>query len=186
MEKELKTSGKMTWGFIWRFIIYYVILSIIFAVIYGLLSGKMNLLVASIYSIVTMAILIFIPSKLATSDIFKDKKMDNNNERKFKRNIIIFYILLMIIVSFGNVINYTMILMNIDYAKTQSEQIINESDEMEDEEKQEAIEQQNAYVEEVKSIQKEIYLIISMIDVILFIFGGFLEFKFINKFQNEL
>ena len=84
MEKELKTSGKMTWGFIWRFIIYYVILSIIFAVIYGLLSGKMNLLVASIYSIVTMAILIFIPSKLATSDIFKDKKMDNNNERKFK------------------------------------------------------------------------------------------------------
>ena len=33
MEKELKTSGKMTWAFIWRFILYYIVISIILAVI---------------------------------------------------------------------------------------------------------------------------------------------------------
>ena len=26
MEKEINTSGKMTWGFIWRFILYYICL----------------------------------------------------------------------------------------------------------------------------------------------------------------
>ena len=28
MERELETSGKMTWAFIWRFILYYIIYSI--------------------------------------------------------------------------------------------------------------------------------------------------------------
>lgn len=186
MEKELKTSGKMTWGFIWRFLAYYIILTIIFAVIYNILSGHINILVSSIFSIIMMAILIYIPSKLATSDIFKEKKLDAGNEWKFKRNIIIFYIILMIFVSFGNVINYSMIIIGMEESKMNSEEIIKESENMTDEEKTKAIEQQSSYVEEVKKVQKEIYIIVSMIDVILFIFGGILEFKMIKKYQNDI
>ena len=98
MEKEIKTSGKMTWAFIWRFVLYYIVISIILAVILYFLLGKINNLVLAIFSIITMAILIFIPTKLATSDIFKTKKMDDKNLKRFKRNIIIFYFIVMIIV----------------------------------------------------------------------------------------
>ena len=186
MEKELKTSGKMTWGFIWRFILYYIILTIIFAVIYNILSGHINILISSIFSIVMMAVLIYIPSKLATSDIFKEKKLDAKNEWKFKRNIIIFYVILMIFVSFGNVINYSLIIIGLEESKANSEEIINESENMTDDEKTQAIEQQSSYVEQIKNVQREIYLIISIIDIILFIFGGIIEFKMIKKYQNDL
>ena len=54
MEKELKTSGKMTWAFIWRFILYYIVISIIITVIEYFMLGKVNMLVLSIFSIVTM------------------------------------------------------------------------------------------------------------------------------------
>lgn len=186
MEKELKTSGKMTWGFIWRFIIYYIILTIIFAVIYNILVGNINILVSSIFSVITMAILIYVPSKLATSDIFKDKRLDERNEKKFKRNIIIYYIILMIFISFGNVINYSLIIIGLEESKLEAEDVIKESENMTDEEKTQAIQQQSSYVEEVKKVQKEVYLIVSMIDVILFVFGGILEFKMIKKYQNDI
>ena len=77
MEKEINTSGKMTWGFIWRFILYYIVISIILTVITYFMLGKVNMLVLSIFSVVTMGILIFFPTKLATSDVFKTRKMDD-------------------------------------------------------------------------------------------------------------
>ena len=40
MEKEINTSGKMTWGFIWRFILYYIVISIILTVITYFMLGK--------------------------------------------------------------------------------------------------------------------------------------------------
>ena len=95
MERELETSGKMTWAFIWRFILYYIAISIVLAVITYFMLGKANMLVLSIFSIITMGILIFFPTKLATSDVFKTRKMDSVNLKKFKRNIIIFYIIVM-------------------------------------------------------------------------------------------
>ena len=79
MEKEINTSGKMTWGFIWRFILYYIVISIILTVITYFMLGKVNMLVLSIFSVVTMGILIFFPTKLATSDVFKTRKMDDKN-----------------------------------------------------------------------------------------------------------
>ena len=88
MERELETSGKMTWAFIWRFILYYIAISIVLAVITYFMLGKANMLVLSIFSIITMGILIFFPTKLATSDLFKTKKMDSINLKKFKRNIL--------------------------------------------------------------------------------------------------
>lgn len=63
MEKEINTSGKMTWGFIWRFILYYIVISIILTVITYFMLGKVNMLVLSIFSVVTMGILIFFSNK---------------------------------------------------------------------------------------------------------------------------
>ena len=92
----------------------------------------------------------------------------------------------MIFVSFGNVINYSLIIIGLEESKANSEEIINESENMTDDEKTQAIEQQSSYVEQVKNVQREIYLIISIIDIILFIFGGIIEFKMIKKYQNDL
>ena len=39
MERELETSGKMTWAFIWRFILYYIAISIVLAVITYFMLG---------------------------------------------------------------------------------------------------------------------------------------------------
>ena len=57
---------------------------------------------------------------------------------------------------------------------------------MTDEEKTQAIQQQNDYVAQVEKVQKEVYVIISMIDIILFIIGIILEFKMIKKYQDDL
>lgn len=185
MEKELKTSGKMTWGFIWRFVLYYIVISIILAVILYFMLGKVNMLVLSIFSIVTMAILVFIPTKLATSDIFKTKKMDDKNLRKFKRNVIIFYIIVMLIVSFGNALDYAVTMIGLENARASSEQEIQNSTDLTDDEKNSQIQQQNDYVAQVVSVERETFMIITLIDGILFVFGVVAQFKFTNKYINE-
>ena len=114
MERELETSGKMTWAFIWRFILYYIAISIVLAVITYFMLGKANMLVLSIFSIITMGILIFFPTKLATSDLFKTKKMDSINLKKFKRNIVIFYIIVMMIVTLFNTLNYAVTMIGLE------------------------------------------------------------------------
>lgn len=127
MEKELTTSGKMTWGYIWRFILYYIVISLILAVIEYFMLGKVNMLVLSIFSVVTMGILIFFPTKLATSDIFKTRRMDDKNLRKFKRNIIIFYIMVMLVVSFVNALNYAVTIIGLEDARAQAEEQVQNS-----------------------------------------------------------
>ena len=57
---------------------------------------------------------------------------------------------------------------------------------MTDEEKTQAIQQQSEYVAQVEKVQKEVYVIISMIDIILFIIGVILEFRMIKKYQNDI
>ena len=185
MEKELKTSGKMTWAFIWRFILYYIVISIIITVIEYFMLGKVNMLVLSIFSIVTMGILIFFPTKLATSDVFKTRKMDDKNLFKFKRNIIIFYVLVLIVVSLFNTLNYAVTLIGLEDARAASEEQIKNREEIDDEEKSTMIESQNNYVEQVKSVQKETFIIITVIDAILFIFGVIIQFRYTKKYINE-
>ena len=185
MEKELKTSGKMTWAYIWRFILYYIVISIIITVIEYFMLGKVNMLVLSIFSIVTMGILIFFPTKLATSDVFKTRKMDDKNLFKFKRNIIIFYVLVLIVVSLFNTLNYAVTLIGLEDARAASEEQIQNSEEIDDEEKSTMIESQNNYVEQVKSVQKETFIIITVIDAILFIFGVIIQFRYTKKYINE-
>ena len=181
MEKELKTSGKMTWAFI----LYYIVISIIITVIEYFMLGKVNMLVLSIFSIVTMGILIFFPTKLATSDVFKTRKMDDKNLFKFKRNIIIFYVLVLIVVSLFNTLNYAVTLIGLEDARAASEEQIQNSEEIDDEEKSTMIESQNNYVEQVKSVQKETFIIITVIDAILFIFGVIIQFRYTKKYINE-
>ena len=185
MDKELKTSGKMTWAFIWRFILYYIVISIIITVIEYFMLGKVNMLVLSIFSIVTMGILIFFPTKLATSDVFKTRRMDDKNLFKFKRNIIIFYVLVLIVVSLFNTLNYAVTLIGLEDARAASEEQIQNSEEIDDEEKSTMIESQNNYVEQVKSVQKETFIIITVIDAILFIFGVIIQFRYTKKYINE-
>lgn len=185
MDKEIQTSGKMTWGFIWRFILYYIVISIILGVISYFILGKVNMLVLSIFSIITMGILIFFPTKLATSDIFKVKKMDNTNLKKFKRNIIIFYILVMLFVTLGNTLNFSITMIGLENARATAEQEISSSEDLTEEEKNQKIENQNNYVSEVVKVERETFTIITLIDVILFILGIILQFKFTNKYMNE-
>ena len=178
MEKEINTSGKMTWGFIWRFILYYIVISIILTVITYFMLGKVNMLVLSIFSVVTMGILIFFPTKLATSDVFKTRKMDDKNLRKFKRNIIIFYVVVMLFVSLGNALNYAVTIIGLEDARAQAEEQVQNSESIEDEEK-------TTMIQQVKDVQKETFIIITAIDAILFVIGVIIQFKYTQKYMND-
>lgn len=185
MEREIKTSGKMTWAFIWRFVLYYIVISIILAVITYFMLGKVNMLVLSIFSIITMGILVFFPTKLATSDLFKTRKMDNTNLRKFKRNIIIFYIIVMSVVTLFNTLNYAVTIIGLENLNESAIEEVKNNKDLKEEEKNKMLETQNNYIEQVKKIQKETFIIMTLIDIILFILGIIIQFKYTKKYLNE-
>lgn len=185
MERELETSGKMTWAFIWRFILYYIAISIVLAVITYFMLGKANMLVLSIFSIITMGILIFFPTKLATSDLFKTKKMDSINLKKFKRNIVIFYIIVMMIVTLFNTLNYAVTMIGLENVNESAIEEIKNNENLQEEEKNKMIESQNNYIEQVEKIQRETFIIITLIDIILFILGIIIRFRYTKKYLNE-
>ncbi len=185
MEIELETSGKMTWAFIWRFILYYIAISIVLAVITYFMLGKANMLVLSIFSIITMGILIFFPTKLATSDLFKTKKMDSINLKKFKRNIVIFYIIVMMIVTLFNTLNYAVTMIGLENVNESAIEEIKNNENLQEEEKNKMIESQNNYIEQVEKIQRETFIIITLIDIILFILGIIIQFRYTKKYLNE-
>ncbi|HJJ13222.1 MAG: hypothetical protein ACLSW4_04665 [Clostridia bacterium] len=185
MERELETSGKMTWAFIWRFILYYIAISIVLAVITYFMLGKANMLVLSIFSIITMGILIFFPTKLATSDLFKTKKMDSINLKKFKRNIVIFYIIVMMIVTLFNTLNYAVTMIGLENVNESAIEEIKNNENLQEEEKNKMIESQNNYIEQVEKIQRETFIIITLIDIILFILGIIIQFRYTKKYLNE-
>jgi len=185
MERELETSGKMTWAFIWRFILYYIAISIVLAVITYFMLGKANMLVLSIFSIITMGILIFFPTKLATSDLFKTKKMDSINLKKFKRNIVIFYIIVMMIVTLFNTLNYAVTMIGLENVNESAIEEIKNNENLQEEEKNKMIKSQNNYIEQVEKIQRETFIIITLIDIILFILGIIIQFRYTKKYLNE-
>ena len=185
MERELETSGKMTLAFIWRFILYYIAISIVLAVITYFMLGKANMLVLSIFSIITMGILIFFPTKLATSDLFKTKKMDSINLKKFKRNIVIFYIIVMMIVTLFNTLNYAVTMIGLENVNESAIEEIKNNENLQEEEKNKMIESQNNYIEQVEKIQRETFIIITLIDIILFILGIIIQFRYTKKYQKE-
>jgi hypothetical protein len=185
MERELETSGKMTWAFIWRFILYYIAISIVLAVITYFMLGKANMLVLSIFSIITMGILIFFPTKLATSDLFKTKKMDSINLKKFKRNIVIFYIIVMMIVTLFNTLNYAVTMIGLENVNESAIEEIKNNENLQEEEKNKMIESQNNYIEQVEKIQRETFIIITLIDIILFILGIIIQFRYTKKYLDE-
>lgn len=185
MERELETSGKMTWAFIWRFILYYIAISIVLAVITYFMLGKANMLVLSIFSIITMGILIFFPTKLATSDLFKTKKMDSINLKKFKRNIVIFYIIVMMIVTLFNTLNYAVTMIGLENVNESAIEEIKNNENLQEEEKNKMIESKNNYIEQVEKIQRETFIIITLIDIILFILGIIIQFRYTKKYLNE-
>ena len=185
MERELETSGKMTWAFIWRFILYYIAISIVLAVITYFMLGKANMLVLSIFSIITMGILIFFPTKLATSDLFKTKKMDSINLKKFKRNIVIFYIIVMMIVTLFNTLNYAVTMIGLENVNESAIEEIKNNENLQEEEKNKMIESQNNYIEQVEKIQRETFIIITLIDIILFILAIIIQFRYTKKYLNE-
>lgn len=185
MERELETSGKMTWAFIWRFILYYIAISIVLAVITYFMLGKANMLVLSIFSIITIGILIFFPTKLATSDLFKTKKMDSINLKKFKRNIVIFYIIVMMIVTLFNTLNYAVTMIGLENVNESAIEEIKNNENLQEEEKNKMIESQNNYIEQVEKIQRETFIIITLIDIILFILGIIIQFRYTKKYLNE-
>ena len=185
MERELETSGKMTWAFIWRFILYYIAISIVLAVITYFMLGKANTLVLSILSIITMGILIFFPTKLATSDLFKTKKMDSINLKKFKRNIVIFYIIVMMIVTLFNTLNYAVTMIGLENVNEPAIEEIKNNENLQEEEKNKMIESQNNYIEQVEKIQRETFIIITLIDIILSILGIIIQFRYTKKYLNE-
>ena len=185
MERELETSGKMTWAFIWRFILYYIAISIVLAVITYFMLGKANMLVLSIFSIITMGILIFFPTKLATSDLFKTKKMDSINLKKFKRNIVIFYIIVMMIVTLFNTLNYAVTMIGLENVNESAIEEIKNNENLQEEEKNKMIESQNNYIEQVEKIQRETFIIITLIDIILFILAIIIQFRYTKKYLDE-
>ena len=185
MERELETSGKMTWAFIWRFILYYIAISIVLAVITYFMLGKANMFVLSIFSIITMGILIFFHTKLATSDLFKTKKMDSINLKKFKRNIVIFYIIVMMIVTLFNTLNYAVTMIGLENVNESAIEEIKNNENLQEEEKNKMIESQNNYIEQVEKIQRETFIIITLIDIILFILGIIIQFRYTKKYLNE-
>ncbi len=185
MEREIKTSGKMTWAFIWRFVLYYIVISIILAVITYFMLGKVNMLVLSIFSIITMGILVFFPTKLATSDLFKTRKMDSINLRKFKRNIVIFYIVVMSVVTLFNTLNYAVTMIGLENVNESAIEEVKNNKNLKEEEKNKMLETQNNYIEQVKKIQKETFIIMTLIDIILFILGIIIQFKYTKKYLNE-
>ena len=132
-----------------------------------------------------MGILIFFPTKLATSDLFKTKKMDSINLKKFKRNIVIFYIIVMMIVTLFNTLNYAVTMIGLENVNESAIEEIKNNENLQEEEKNKMIESQNNYIEQVEKIQRETFIIITLIDIILFILGIIIQFRYTKKYLNE-
>ena len=109
----------------------------------------------------------------------------DKNLRKFKRNIIIFYVVVMLFVSLGNALNYAVTIIGLEDARAQAEEQVQNSESIEDEEKTTMIESQNNYVQQVKDVQKETFIIITAIDAILFVIGVIIQFKYTQKYMND-
>ena len=114
MEKNIISSGKMTFKFIWHFILYSLILSIITGFIYSILYSKINVIVMNIIELILSGVSIFIATKLSLKDIFSENELDEKNTKKYKRNIIIFFSLCIFLVLFYYALVYAISVLKID------------------------------------------------------------------------
>lgn len=115
MEKEMISSGKMTFKFIWHFILYSLILSIITGFIYSLIYSKIsNIIIMNIIMLMLSGISIFIATKLSIKDIFSDKQIKENDIKKYKRNVIIFFIICILLTLFYYALVYSITALRID------------------------------------------------------------------------
>lgn len=115
MEKEMVTSRKMTFGFIWHYILYSIVITIITGFIYSLIYGKIsNVIIMAIISTVLSCITVFIATKLSTKDIFTGKKLDEDNKKKYKRNMIVFFVICIIINIFYYALTYSITVFQIE------------------------------------------------------------------------
>lgn len=115
MEKELITSGKMTFKFIWHFILYSIVINIITNVMYSLIFNKVNnVIITSIISTTLSCVTIFIATKLSIKDIFTERKLDEENFKKYRRNIIIFFVICIIVNIFYYALSYSVSVSLID------------------------------------------------------------------------
>lgn len=115
MEKENISSMKMTFKFILHFILYSIIMIIITGFIYSLIYNKIkNVIITSIISTILSCVSIFIATKLSVKDIFADKTLDKENMSKYKRNIIIFFVICILINIFYYAIVYSVTILGID------------------------------------------------------------------------
>lgn len=114
MEKNIVSSRKMTFKFIWHFILYSLILSIITGFIYSLLYSKINVIVMNIIELALSGISIFIATKLSLKDIFSENELDEKDVKKYKRNIIIFFLLCILLTLFYYAVSYAISVLKID------------------------------------------------------------------------
>lgn len=168
LEREWTSSGKMTFSYLWHYILYYLCLSLIVGFIYTLVVGKINFIVLSIITIVTFFITIFLSARLATSDIFKKKKLEDNAISKFFRNIVIFFIICMVLTILYNAINYQTTVVTLD----KKLEVIEEG---ENKEKLQSI------VDEVKSMQKTVTIVVCIIECSMYLVMIPIQRKMIDK-----
>ena len=168
MEREWTSSGKMTFSYLWHYILYYLCLSLIVGFVYTLIVGKINFIVLSIITIVTFFITIFLSSKLATMDIFKKRQLDDDNTSKFFRNIVIFFIICMLLTILYNAISYQTTVVTLD----------KKLEVIEDQENKGKLQ---SIVDEVKSMQKIVTIVVCTIECSMYLIMIPLQRKMINK-----
>ena len=91
----------------------------------------------------------------------------------------------MLFVSLGNALNYAVTIIGLEDARAQAEEQVQNSESIEDEEKTTMIESQNNYVQQVKDVQKETFIIITAIDAIFIDIGVIIQFKYTQKYMND-
>ena len=113
MEKEIISSGKMTFNFIWRFIAYGLLLTLIKGFICSFFINS-GIIITNIVMLILSGISIFIATKLSVKDIFNKYELEAENKKKYKRNIIIFFILIILITTIYYAFVYTIDVIKID------------------------------------------------------------------------
>lgn len=127
MEKKIVTSKKLTFSFIWHFILYTIIMTLIAGFIYTMINDKINnTIIMNIISLIFSSINIFIATKLSLKDIFAEKTLKKEDIKKYRRNIIIFFIICILLNIMYYAIIYVISIMQIDKVSNNLQIAINQ------------------------------------------------------------
>lgn len=159
----------MTVSFVWHYIFYYIILTIIMGVVFSLLYNKINVIISAILTVIASFISVFLTTKLSTSDIFKKKELDEEGVRKFKRNMVIFFIICILLTTFYNSILYAVTIYGIDKNMQNIDATLQE--------------QIKDVVEQAKSLQLVITSIVALIECSVYVAMIPLQRKYIKQYN---